>query len=117
MREVVERWFRSWEEGNYREIPVSDGFRHTSPFGTTVGKTNYLEIVEANASQFLGFHFEIHEAIYEEGRACVRYTARKGEFSLDVSEWFYGDGEQIDEILSYYHLGEEADYSNEPGAD
>ena len=102
----VRAWFGAWQEGNYREIPVTDDFTHISPFGTVEGKAAYLELVEANLDSFLGFHFTIHDELHGDSVACVRYTAHKGEFSLDASEWFFGTDAGIDEIVSYYNVGE-----------
>ncbi len=104
---IVRRWFALWESGDFRDLPLADNFRHTSPFGTTEGKETYLQLVESNRDKFLGYQFEIHDAIFEEGRACLRYTAWQGEaFSLDVSEWHYLKGELIEEVVAYYHIGE-----------
>ncbi len=105
LRQQVDDWFDAWEGGDFHTIPVADDFVHTSPFGTIEGKTTYLALVAANRGAFLGFSFEIHDAIYEDDRACVRYTARKGEYAMEVSEWFYGGPNGITEIVSYYNVG------------
>lgn len=116
LRDLVHAWFEKWEEGSYREIPVTDDFTHTSPFGTVSGKDRYLRLVAANEDQFLGHRFELHDEVYDRGKACVRYTSRSGDFSLDVSEWFFGDENGIAQIVSYYHLGESPAYPD-PGPD
>ena len=43
---------------------------------------------------------------YFENKACVRYKAIQGDFSLDVSEWYYIKNDLIEEIIAYYHIGE-----------
>lgn len=107
LKQLVEKWFEVWDEGDFQNIPISDDFEHTSPFGTLSGKQAYLKTVEDNRDKFLGYTFEIHDTIYEEERACVRYTARQGsEFSLDVSEWYYLKNDLIGSIVAYYHIGE-----------
>jgi hypothetical protein len=103
---LVETWFARWSSGDYHDLPLADDFRHTSPFGTIEGREAYLALVEANKEKFLGYRFEIHDALYEAEQACVRYTAIQGDFKLDVSEWYYVAGEAISEIVSYYHIGE-----------
>ena len=105
-RELIDSWFSCWNEGRYHALPITQQFKHTSPFGTIEGKEAYLNLVKKNEDKFLGYKFEIHDAIYGDGHACVRYTGRQGEFSLDVSEWYYVKNELIDQIHAYYHIGE-----------
>jgi hypothetical protein len=100
---LVKTWFDSWKEGNFMNIPVSGDFKHTSPLE---GKEAYLSLVEANKDKFLGYKFEVHDEIYGEDKACVRYSALQGDFSLDVSEWYYIKDDLINEIVAYYHIGE-----------
>jgi len=107
MKAIVSQWFKKWDEGDFMNLPISDNFKHTSPFGTINGKKAYLDLVSENQEKFLGYIFEIHDEIYQNDRACVRYTARQGDdFVLDVSEWIYSEGNLIDEIVAYYHIGE-----------
>ena len=105
-KDVVKDWFGKWEKGDFLNLPVSEKFRHTSPFGTINGKEEYISMVESNKDRFLGYRFEIHDEIYEKNHACVRYTGVQGEFNLDVSEWYYVNENLIEEIVSYYHIGE-----------
>ncbi len=106
LKELIKKWFAKWKEGDYHNLPVSDNFRHTSPFGTISGKEQYIDLVEENKDKFLGYNFKIHDEIYYENKACVRYTATQGDFSLDVSEWYYVKNGLIEEIIAYYHIGE-----------
>ena len=103
---LVKKWFQCWTDGNFEEIPVTQNFQHTSPFGTIDGKEAYLQLVEDNRDKFLGYHFEIHDELFSEDSACVRYTGTQGDFSLDVSEWYYFKDHLISEIIAYYHIGE-----------
>lgn len=103
---LVRSWFAKWESGDFENLPLTEDFRHTSPFGTVEGKAAYMQLVEANRDKFLGYRFTLHDGIYEADRACVRYTGVQGDFSLDVSEWYYFEGELIREIVAYYHIGE-----------
>ena len=109
-RSLVKQWFEKWENGDYLDLPISENFRHTSPFGTIEGKKAYLDLVRENEDKFLGQTFDLHDGIYEHDRACVRYTAKQGrEFSLDVSEWYYFRDNLIERIVAYYHIGEVRD--------
>jgi hypothetical protein len=106
LKRLVKQWFAKWEEGDFHHLPVSENFRHTSPFGTIDGKKQYISLVEANKDKFLGYRFEIHDEIYDKNKACVRYTAIQGDFTLDVSEWYFVKNDLIEAIVSYYHIGE-----------
>lgn len=107
IKDLVRLWFEKWNKGDYHTLPLSENFKHTSPFGTIDGKTTYLDLVKENEDKFLGQTFEIHDAIYEKDKACVRYTAKQGkDFSLDVSEWYYIKNNLIEKIIAYYHIGE-----------
>lgn len=104
LKELVRKWFEVWDTGAFYDIPVADNFKHTSPYGTIEGKQAYLKLVESNKDKFLGNNFEIHDELYEKGKACVRYTVSKGDFSLKVSEWYFLEGDKIVEIISYYNI-------------
>jgi hypothetical protein len=107
MQQLVEQWFEAWDTGNLADLPISENFKHSSPFGTIEGKKAYMELVQKNRSKFLGYTFQIHDAMYDHNKACVRYPARQGkDFKLDVSEWYYTHENRIDEIISHYHIGE-----------
>ena len=103
---LVSQWFAQWEAGDFLNLPIAANFKHTSPFGTIDGKKAYLDLVQENKDKFLGYRFEIHDALYDPGRACVRYTGVQGDFRLDVSEWYYVKDGLIEEIIAYYHIGE-----------
>ena len=105
-KEAVAQWFAAWEKGDLTRLPITRDFCHTSPFGTIEGKSTYLDLVEKNRDKFLGYHFDLHDALYGEDHACVRYTAMQGDFSLDVSEWYYMKEGLIAQIIAYYHIGE-----------
>jgi len=106
MKKLVEEWFAKWESGDFHNLPISENFKHTSPFGTIDGKQAYMKLVEENKDKFLGYQFKLHDGIYGKDNACVRYTAIQGDFNLDVSEWYYAKDNFIDEIIAYYHIGE-----------
>jgi len=106
LEKLVKDWFDKWDKGDFQHLPIAEHFKHTSPFGTIDGKQAYLQLVKENKDKFLGYQFEIHDAIYGKDKACVRYTGIQGDFSLDVSEWIYAKEDLIEEIVAYYHIGE-----------
>lgn len=103
-KELVKSWFDTWERGDFHNLPVSEDFVHISPYGTIEGKSNYLELVEANEKQFLGHRFKILDGLYENNRACVRYLAIKQDFEMEVSEWYYLGEKSINKIVAYYNI-------------
>ena len=103
-RQLIKSWFDKWESGDFLNLPVSDSFKHTSPYGVIEGKEAYINLVEANKDKFLGHRFDIHDALYQDNRACVRYTGIKEDFKLDVSEWYIIKDGLIDEIIAYYNI-------------
>ena len=106
-KQLVQQWFDLWITGDYPNLPLSDNFTHTSPFGTIHGKTAYIDIIKENEEKFLGYTFELHDGIYQDQKACVQYTAKQGDdFRLNISEWYYIEKGLIDKIVSYYHIGE-----------
>ncbi len=104
--ELINEWFTKWESGDFLNLPISENFKHTSPFGIIEGKTDYLDIVSDNRDKFLGYSFIIHDILVDEKKACTRYTAVQNDFSLDVSEWYIVSENLIEEIVAYYHIGE-----------
>lgn len=104
MKELVESWFDNWETGDFMNLPISEDFRHTSPYGVIEGKESYLDLVRANLDKFLGHQFVLHDQLYESDRACIRYTAIKDDFQLEVSEWHYQRDNKIQEIVAYYNI-------------
>lgn len=102
--QLIHQWFSLWESGDFHALPLTDNFAHTSPYGTIEGKAAYMDLVEANKAQFLGNRFEIHEVLTDGNKACARYTMHALSFSMEVSEWFYFEGDLIREIVSYYNI-------------
>lgn len=103
-KEVVKKWFYTWEEGGFMDLPISENFKHTSPYGIINGKKQYINLVEANKDKFLGHNFELHDEIYGKQKACVRYTAIQGNYRLEVSEWYFIKNNLIEEVLAYYNI-------------
>lgn len=106
IKRLIHEWFEKWEDGDFYNLPLTEDFEHTSPFGTIRGKDNYLKLVEDNRKKFLGYKFIFKDEIYDEDKACVRYTAVQDDFKLDVSEWYYTKEDLIHKIFAYYHVGE-----------
>ena len=103
-KDLVALWFEKWENGDFMNLPISDNFVHTSPYGTINGKQQYVSLVEANREKFLGHQFQLHNILTSEDLVCVRYTAHQEQFTLEVSEWhFIGNG-LINRVIAYYNI-------------
>lgn len=107
MKTLVNKWFKCWENGTYQDIPVTDTFRHYSPYGLIEGRTGYLDLVESNKDMFLENRIERLDELYENDRSCIRYRIINPDFEMEVSEWIYAEDGLIAEIHAYYHVGEE----------
>lgn len=103
-KSLVTMWFKIWEQGNFEDLPLSDNFTHTSPYGTIEGKKAYMDLVNANKDKFLGHRFEIHDTLFNENKACIMYTAIQDDFKLEVTEWHYVKNLQIEKIIAYYNI-------------
>ena len=101
---IVKRWFQAWELGDYLDLPITEEFKHTSPYGVIEGNQVYLDLVEANKDKFLNHRFVIHDIICQDNVASVRYTAIQEDFQLEVSEWHWIEGDLIKEIVAYYNI-------------
>jgi hypothetical protein len=102
--DLVRTWFNTWEEGSFRDLPLSDDFQHVSPYGIISGKEAYLNLIEENLDMFLGHRFVIHDVLYDEEKACIRYTALKENFVLEVTEWQYFKDNRITKVIAYYNV-------------
>ncbi len=108
IKKVVTDWFKKWDEGDIENLPISEDFSHSSPYGTIMGKEAYLDLVRPNKSKFLGNVITLQDELYNGDRAAVRYhLENKNEgFSMVVSEWIYAESGLIKTIHAYYQVGE-----------
>jgi len=107
IEDLVHTWFELWGTGDFESLPLAEDFTHTSPYGTIHSKAEYLALASANRDVFLGNTFEIHEMLFDEHIACIRYTMRSPTGKLEVSEWIYEEKGLIGKIIAYYNLEEE----------
>lgn len=49
---AVNRWFECWNSGDIDSLPITNDFRHRSPFGEIEPRSRYLEIDNINREQF-----------------------------------------------------------------
>jgi hypothetical protein len=104
----VARWFSCWNSGEIDDLPITDDFCHTSPFGTIETKVRYMEIVNKNRESFLGNKLSVLDQIVEGNNVCVQFQQTREddtEFRMTVCEWYVLDGDRIREIKSFYNIG------------
>lgn len=105
----VAKWFACWNSGVIDDLPITDDFRHTSPFGTIDTKTRYLEIVNKNRESFLGNKLAVLKKIVDGNNVCVQFLQTREddpEFEMTVCEWYVLDGDRIKTIESFYNIGD-----------
>ena len=105
----VIQWFESWNTGDIDHLPITDDFRHTSPFGTIETKARYLEIVNKNREAFLGNRLTLLRQIVDDENVCVQFRQVRDDdpaFEMIVCEWYVLDGDKIKEIQSFYNIGD-----------
>lgn len=106
---AVARWFSCWNTGSVDDLPITDDFRHTSPFGTIESKARYLEIVDKNRDSFLGNTLTVVRHIVDGNNVCVQFRQTREDdpdFAMTVCEWYVLDGDRIREIESFYNIGD-----------
>ena len=105
----VAQWFACWNSGVIDNLPLTDDFRHKSPFGTIESKTRYLEIVNKNRDSFLGNRLTVLKQIVDGNNVCLQFRQTRDddpEFEMIVCEWYVIDGDMIREIESFYNIGD-----------
>ncbi|MEX0290200.1 MAG: nuclear transport factor 2 family protein [Flavobacteriaceae bacterium] len=104
---VVAKWFSCWESGKVEELPITDDFSHTSPFGTITPKEKYMDIVNKNKADFLGNTLTVTKQIQEGNNVCVQFEQHNKNTGLEmtVCEWYVFEGDLIKEIRSFYNIG------------
>jgi limonene-1,2-epoxide hydrolase len=104
----VAQWFTCWNTGAIDDLPITDDFRHTSPFGTIETKARYLEIVDKNRDSFLGNRLTVLRQLVDGNNVCVQFRQTREDdpdFEMTVCEWYVLDGDRIKEIESVYNIG------------
>ncbi|NQY05791.1 MAG: hypothetical protein HRT68_06190, partial [Flavobacteriaceae bacterium] len=86
-KQLVHKCFKVWETGDFLDLPITDDFKHTSPYEVRQGKVTYTELVEGKKDTFLGHRFELYDELHGDQKTCVRYTAIQVESCLEVTEW------------------------------
>ncbi|NNC96269.1 MAG: nuclear transport factor 2 family protein [Chitinophagales bacterium] len=52
IEELVKRWFNKWENGDFHDLPITESFKHTSPFGVIEGRKQYVALVDQLSENF-----------------------------------------------------------------
>lgn len=104
---IVAQWISCWETGKLDDLPITDDFKHTSPFGVIESKARYMEIVHKNKKDFLGNTLTVIKQIKENNQICVQFKQRNANtgLAMTVCEWYELDGDNIKEIRSFYNIG------------
>ena len=104
---VVAKWISCWDSGKVDDLPITNDFSHTSPFGTIAPKEKYMDIVHKNKADFLGNTLTVKKQIREGNQVCVQFEQHNKNTGLKMSvcEWYVIEGDLIKEIRSFYNIG------------
>ena len=102
---IIRRWFDSWEARRPDQLPITDDFIHTSPFGDIVSAERYLDLVDKNQEAFFENEYEIGNQIVQGDQACVQYELVNARGRMPVCEWYVFEGDRIKRIYAYYNIG------------
>ncbi|WP_353777713.1 nuclear transport factor 2 family protein [Winogradskyella sp. 3972H.M.0a.05] len=104
---IVKKWIECWSNGNIEDLPITEDFSHTSPFGTITPKSKYMDIVLKNREDFLDNTLTVIKQIEEGNNVCVQFEQKNANTGLEMSvcEWYSIEGNLIKEIRSYYNIG------------
>lgn len=105
---IVQKWINCWETGKIEDLPITEDFSHTSPFGTIAPKSKYMDIVRKNQKDFLGNTLTVIRQIYEDNNVCIQFKQHNENTGLDmmVCEWYIIEGDLIKEIQAFYNIGD-----------
>ncbi|WP_422105193.1 nuclear transport factor 2 family protein [Winogradskyella sp.] len=104
---IVEKWLSCWKNGNIEDLPITEDFSHTSPFGTIAPKSKYMDIVLKNRKDFLGNTLTVIKQIQEGNNVCIQFEQHNKNTGLEmaVCEWYQIEGNLIKDIRSFYNIG------------
>lgn len=104
---IVQKWINCWRTGNIEDLPITDDFCHTSPFGVIDSKAKYLDIVGKNKKDFLGNQLIVLKQIQQGNSVCVQFEQKNANTGLDmmVCEWYELQDNKIKAIRSFYNIG------------
>lgn len=100
-RELALGWINGWIHNNPGGIPLSEGFTHTSPYGTIKGKVPYLETVKALSDTNV-VSLKIVDCVGDEETAAVWFEMETAGGTIQVCDWVKSSNGVIVAVQSFY---------------
>ena len=103
--ELALAWIDLWNKGEPDQIPLTEDFVHTSPYGRVEGRKTYLEWVKPLARQNVT-SLNVLRTIGGSDQAVVHFEMHTPAGTIQVCDWITVEGDQIAEIHSFYDATE-----------
>lgn len=94
-------WINGWIEGKPDEIPLTDDFTHSSPFGVVSGRQEYLEWVKPLSAQNV-MSLTIVKTLGGKDEAAIWFEMRSPKGTTLCCDWLHIRNGKIASIQSFY---------------
>lgn len=98
---LARAWIEGWNKGKPEEIPLARDFVHTSPFGVTKGRDEYLAKTKPMAAKNVT-SLEIVKVLSGEGESAIWFRMVTPNGLVQVCDWVQIQNEHIVAINSFY---------------
>ena len=105
--ELARLWIDSWTrmDMDWLRQHLAPDFVHVSPFGRLEGRDHYLATVEPMARKSV-VSLNILNVVADETQAAIWFENETPNGAVPSCDWLRIDGEQIQEIRSFYDTHE-----------
>ena len=98
---LARAWIQGLIGGDPDDIPLSDDFVHTSPFGTIEGRDIYLEKIKP-ASEANVARLTILQTMGADDKAVIRIEMETPNGTIPCVDWVTLRGDAIVRVHSFY---------------
>ena len=99
--ELARIWITCWNEGKPDAIPLAEGFKHTSPFGSVAGRKKYLDWVKPASAKNVT-SLKILRVVAHGDEAAIHFDMETQKGIIPVCDWITARDGEIMEIHSFY---------------
>lgn len=98
---LARAWIQGWIDGAPDHIPLSTGFRHSSPFGVVTGREKYLEWVKPLAASNVA-SLKILKTVGNKTDAAIWFEMTTPYGTVPCCDWVEVDNGEIIAVTSFY---------------